>query len=183
MLKRRARGGSLLEVLVAITISSMGLLALAASHMHALRQASLQQHRVLAAWLVSDLAERIRMNSPTSTSAEYAFTATFSDQASAPAAPSILCVAKADACTVAEMAAADLHAWRSRLRAQLPNGSGFVRIDTSIVGAIDIWAAWTEPGAPSGEDTFTEGSRECPSGLSAGDEVPPVRCQTLRIQL
>jgi type IV pilus assembly protein PilV len=184
MLKRRAYGGSLLEVLVAITIASLGLLALAASHLHALRQASLQQHRVLAAWLISDLAERIRVNSPTPADAQgYSFETPFALQATGPATPLPSCLAPTDACTVAQMAAADLHAWRSRLRAQLPDGSGFVSIDPNASGAIDIWAVWTEPGAPPGEDTFTEGARECPSGLDAGDNVPPVRCQTLRIQL
>lgn len=185
MLRRSALGSSLLEVLVAITIASLGLLALAGSHLHALRQASLQQHRVLAAWLISDLAERIRVNAPTpADAAGYNFTDKFAAQKSGSTAPTRLCGAPADACTVNDMAAADLHAWRSRLRAQLPNGSGFVSIDANVAGAIDIWAAWTEPGAPAGdEDTFTEGARECPTGLSAGSNVPPVRCQTLRIQL
>jgi len=185
MLRRRAFGGSLLEVLVAITIASLGLLALAGSHLHALRQASLQQHRVLAAWLVSDLAERIRANSPSPADASsYAFTDSFADQAKLPAAPAPACVAPADTCTVPQMAAADLHAWRTRLRAQLPQGSGFVSPDANVPGTFDIWAAWAEPAAAAtDEDTLTEGARECPSGLSAGSQVPPVRCLSLRIQL
>jgi type IV pilus assembly protein PilV len=185
MLRRRASGSSLLEVLVAITIASLGLLALAGSHLHALRQASLQQHRLVAAWLVSDLAERIRVNSPTAAdAASYEFTDPFAAQATLAAAPVPACDAPADNCTVAQMAAADLHAWRSRLRAQLPRGAGFVRPDPLVAGAIDIWAAWTEPEAPaSDEDLRIEGARECPVGLDTGSNDVPVRCHTLRIQL
>ncbi len=185
MLRRQA-GGGLLEVLVAITVSSMGLLALAGSHLHALRQSTALEHRMLAAWLVSDLGERMRASGADGTSANaYEFSGLdFSDQAAAPPAPSILCAQPTHTCTLAEMAAADLHVWRVRVRAQLPEGSGFVLPDANAGGAVDIWVAWVEPLAANPDEVQRAGGdRECPAGLAADNHSAVVRCHSLRVQL
>ena len=72
---------------------------------------------------------------------------------------------------------------RLAVRDVLPGGAVYVLPDPNASGAVDLWVAWSESGAPSQDEVVrTQGSKECPSGLSAA-ATPEVRCLFLRVQL
>jgi len=180
----RARGVTLIEVLVAIVIASLGVLTLAGTQVTALRQAKQSQHRAVAMLLAGDLAERMRANAAATA---YTFQVDYTTQAgpasAAPTAPSPGCDSATDNCTAVQMAAADLYGWRLAVRALLPGGAVYLLPDPNTANAADLWVAWNEPAVQSADEVVrTQGSMECPSGLSAA-ATPTVRCLFLRVQL
>ncbi len=184
---RRARGVTLIEVLVAIVIASLGVLTLAGTQVTALRQAKQSQHRAVALLLAGDLAERMRANPAVTATPAYAYQVDYVTQAgptsAAPTAPAPACDAATDNCTAAQVAAADLYGWRLAARALLPGGAVYVLPDPLTGGAVDLWVAWNEPAVQSQDEVArTQGSLECPSGLSAAATLT-VRCLFLRVQL
>lgn len=185
---RRARGVTLIEVLVAIVITSLGVLTLAGTQAAALRQAKQSQHRAVALLLAGDLAERMRANhAQGGAAAGYGYQADYATQAGpaskAPTAPTPACDSAGDNCDAGQLAAADLYGWRLAVRDLLPGGAVYLLPDADTGGAVDLWVAWNEPAvlAPD-EVSRTSGSMECPSGLSAA-ATPTVRCMFLRVQL
>lgn len=65
------RGSSLIEVLVALLVFSVGMLGLAALQLNALQGASDSSQRSQTTWIMQDIAERFRAN-PEGTAATYA---------------------------------------------------------------------------------------------------------------
>jgi type IV pilus assembly protein PilV len=185
---RRARGVTLIEVLVAIVITSLGVLTLAGTQVTALRQAKQSQNRAVAVLLAGDLAERMRANHAVGgTPAPYAYQVDYVTQAGptsqAPTVPTPACDTAADNCSAAQMAAADLYGWRLAARDLLPGGAVYLLPDPNTGDALDVWVAWNEPAVLSKDEVSrTSGSMECPSGLSAA-ATPTVRCLFLRVQL
>jgi len=182
---RPARGVTLIEVLVAIVVTSLGILTLAGTQATALRQAKQSQHRAVALLLAGDLAERMRANHAMGgTPAAYAYQVDYTTQAGpAPTAPAPACTAATDNCSAAQMAAADLYGWRLAARDLLPGGAVYLLPDANTGGAVDLWVAWNESAVLSQDEVSrTSGSMECPSGLSAAG-TPTVRCLFLRVQL
>lgn len=172
-------GSSLLEVLVSIVIASIGLLGLAGINAAAVRYGKLSQYRAIATLLVGDITERMRANNVGGSAAlDYQFTTDYATQQAAIAAVVPACDAVASACvTTAQMAAADIVAWRQSVRSSLPGGS--VRLVVAT-GAFDLWIAWTDAG---NEHILTGGALECPAafGLTAADSN--VRCMYFRVQI
>lgn len=171
-------GVSLIEVLIAIVIASIGLLALAGVNASSIRYAKMSQYRGTATMLANDIAERMRANSLGF--ASYGLGSDFSTQVSVPSAPSPLCNSYGGVtCTAAQVAAVDLQSWRVRLRSQLPEGSAYITILNAQVAA-DLWIVWRDPAVATDDLDRTNG--ECPNGLSVGSDYS-VRCSYFRINL
>lgn len=172
-------GSSLLEVLVSIVIASIGLLGLAGINAAAVRYGKLSQYRAIATLLVGDITERMRANNGAVSAGNYQFLSDYATQQAAIAAVNPACDSAANACTTAaQMAAADLAAWRQTVRNSLPGGS--VRLVLTASGASDLWVIWTDAG---NEHILTGGALECPAalGLTAADSN--VRCLYFRVQV
>lgn len=112
------RGVSLVEVLVASVVLSVGLLGLAGLQASGLRVGQSSIHRAQAAQLAYDVIERVRVN-----------------------------IANADAYSLAldeppgegtSVAARDLQDWRLRLRS-LPNGVGSIAINGAEITVVVQW--------------------------------------------
>lgn len=115
---RRQSGLSLLEVLVAIVILSLGLLGMAGLQAAGLRASHSATYRAQAAQLANDMAERIRANLGQATSYGLTLAAT---------APSC-----------GGICGADITDWLARLRT-LPAGDGSIAVDTANeVVTIDV---------------------------------------------
>jgi len=114
---RRARGATLVEVLVALVIVSAGMLAVATLTVHALRIGHLALLRTQVATLVSDIADRIRAN-PAAGNAYHCsrYPGGPSERNCAPSAAS----PGGSNCTADELAEDDLARWLSSVRSALP---------------------------------------------------------------
>lgn len=128
-----AAGFTLLEVLVAVVVLSIGLLGLASLQVNGLQFNHSAYLRTQATLLAEELADRMRANRPGFIANNY------DNPVAALNAP---CRAAAG-CTVAQMAQNDIAEWQQALAALLPNGQGVVCLDT-----VPIEAAST-PTAPS----------------------------------
>lgn len=132
----RWAGFTLIEVLVALVVMSVGMLGIAALYLEGLRAGRTAVYRTTAVTLAADMADRIRANRDAG--AAYAGTGPGSDEA---------CVNGDADCSPAEMAADDWFEWRQRIGDQLPAGAA-ARIDVNGAGPVEyvIRLEWPEIG-------------------------------------
>lgn len=180
---KRARGASLIEVLVSVLLAAIGLLALAGANVASIRYSKMSQYRGTATMLAADLAERMRANQ--AGLAGYAVASDFAAQATVPGA-STACEGYSATCSSADLATYDLVAWRRAVRNQLPEGSVFVTPSTAVVNpvlAADVWIAWRDPAVAAPDDNSTDSrnnTKECPSSYSTDKSI---RCIYFRINI
>lgn len=146
----KTTGFSLIEVLVALVVLSIGLLGIAALHIDNVRNGQSALQRTRAVNLAADMADRIRANP----GGDY-------DVGAGPAgaAPNPVCADGADGeapgdCNASQMAAYDVWQWRTALEATaatgLPDGQGSVELDTSTDPDSHVIAVrWTDKGQPN----------------------------------
>ncbi|WPB55071.1 type IV pilus modification protein PilV [Xylophilus sp. GOD-11R] len=135
-MKRRQRGMTLIEVLIAMLVMSVGMLGIAGLQAVVGKYQTGSRVRAKMGPLLQDIADRVRLN-PTqagdnvitgiaSTSA-YTLTSNWSTQsASDPTAPTRDCETGSVTCSPSERAAYDLAIWRQRVRAAMPTGSALL---------------------------------------------------------
>jgi len=129
------RGFSLVEVLIALIILSVGMLGIAGLYVQSMQAGRTSMFRHNAVTLVGDIADRIRAN-PSAGAAYTATTGVDND-----------CVGGDVNCTPAEMAAQDIDLWQEQADASLPNGTVTVTLDSSVVPpSYQITVGWDEPG-------------------------------------
>jgi type IV pilus assembly protein PilV len=125
------RGFSLLEVLVAVLILSVGLLGIAGLQVTGLRYASAANMQYVASLQVLDMAERMRANmAGVSAGAYNSISGTGSDPG---------CISSS--CTASQMAATDAYQWNTANARVLPSGTGTVTRNGSL---FTINISWNE---------------------------------------
>lgn len=132
-LNRNESGFTLLEVLVAIIVLSLGLLGLAGLQAATLRNNQIAYYRAIAIQQTYDMADRIRANQKGAKDGEYDAL-----NAAIPADPD--CVT--NTCTAANMAVADHSQWNNNNARMLPGGTGTVV--SAAGGGFDITVSWNE---------------------------------------
>lgn len=189
--RRLNKGGTLIEVLVSIVISSIALLALAGVNASAVRYTKMSQYRATSTLLANDLGERMRANKGVPAEGAVAATgffagyydyntADFASQATSASLPAELCNTAASSCTTQQIADLDIAQWRLLVRTQLPEGSIFISRQAGAVAA-DVWVAWRDP-AVANNDQAPASATECPDGLNLEADLS-VRCSYFRINL
>ena len=182
--RARHRGASMIEVLVAILIVSLGILALAGLLGVSSRLGKTSEFRAVAALLAADIADRMRANRPGADAGDYELTPSKLAGALPVAAT---CVTSTD-CSAAELAAIDKAEWQARLLNSLPGGTGYVAY-TAAEGAADIWVIWRDPKALSTSDDdhtadnalITDGvTQRCPTNFATTDNPS---CMYFRVGL
>ena len=137
------KGFTLVEVLIALVVLSVGMLGVAVLLLGGLQGSRHALIRTQAVNLASDMAERIRANRSAGTTYDTEFTT----------APALVaaCEQAASTCTPAQMASNDLKRWQDALAAGLPAGTGAVDVQpiTATVNQYTITVSWTQ----SGDDT------------------------------
>lgn len=173
-------GSTLLEVLVAVLILALGVLAMAGVLAVSNRFGKTSEMRSLSTLLANDMADRMRAN-PAGL-ASYSLTPT----ALASSAGSAATCATAGACTAAEMAAVDLAEWKAAIYKALPSGTGYVTVSDTTNRMVDVWVIWVEPSAL--DTNFVANSRTVSTSQASG--CPPnfattnaPRCMYFRIGL
>ncbi|HAS85444.1 MAG TPA: type IV pilus modification protein PilV [Candidatus Competibacter sp.] len=133
---KNSAGFTLLEVLVALVVLSVGLLGLASLQVNGLRFNHSAYLRTQATLLAEELADRMRANQPGFAAGNY----------NNPANPAVVAACQTPAgCTPDQMAQTDVAQWRQSLATLLPTGQGVVCLDTVPVES----PATSTPAAPS----------------------------------
>jgi type IV pilus assembly protein PilV len=177
----RARGFSLIEVLVSIFIVSLGVLALGGLLQSASRYGKMSEVRSMATLLANDIADRIHANA-SDFGKNYAFGSDQSFPTSLPTAAQDCIVT--NQCSVSKLAQRDLYAWTTRLRSMLPDGSAYIKFNsgTTSNGAYDVWVAWRDPSTTANGSTERPDS-ECPQNWSGASDNKSVRCVYIQVGL
>lgn len=132
--KGRQRGFSLIEVLIALIIMSVGMLGIAGLFVQSMQAGRTSMFRHHAVTLAGDVADRIRANPR-------------AGGAYAGAGANNNCVAAGFDCNEAEMAANDIFLWDQQATQALPNGQVQVQFDNAVVPPLyTITVQWNEPG-------------------------------------
>ena len=133
--RRTGSGGTLIEVLVAMTVMSAGMLGVAALFSEGLKSGRLSLHRITAVQLVVDMAERIRGNPGV-------------PHAYGSAAQDLGCANSGIRCTPNQLAADDLFQWQLNIKRQLPAGALGTILQTSTASGnrYQINVAWPDGG-------------------------------------
>ncbi|MDG2288271.1 MAG: type IV pilus modification protein PilV [Woeseiaceae bacterium] len=133
-LNSKVRGFTLIEVLIALVIMSVGMLGIAGLYVHSMQAGRTSILRHNAVTLAGDIADRIRANPR-------------AGAAYAQAGANNNCVDGGVNCTIGEMAANDIFLWDQQAEATLPNGQVSIVVENGLVPpTYQITLTWTEPG-------------------------------------
>ena len=185
----RQRGASMIEVLVAILLVSVGLLGIAGLSGATFSYNKASQMRLTGIALVNDLADRARVNVygydlgeyDIELSKDFESTPVEVDDANLDKDPTVA----ADAEDVARnLAEADVDQFLRSVRSRLPQG------DAIVMGAgagrasatsrdLDVWLLWKEAATAEGDEDddrgdfslFDAGKGNCPDNLSTADKA------------
>jgi type IV pilus assembly protein PilV len=131
---KQQRGFSLVEVLIALIIMSVGMLGIAGLYVQSMQAGRTSMFRHQAVTLAGDVADRIRAN-PRAGIAYAGFGANNN------------CVGAGVDCNEAQMAANDIFVWDQEALDSLPNGDVIVAFDDTVNPPLyTITIQWTEPG-------------------------------------
>ncbi len=131
---KRVQGFTLVEVLIALIILSVGMLGIAGLYVHSMQAGRTSLFRHHAVTLAGDVADRIRAN-PRAVGA-YALAGANNN-----------CVDGGINCTPAQMAANDIFLWDLQATDTLPTGTVAVVFDNALVPpTYQITVSWNEPG-------------------------------------
>jgi type IV pilus assembly protein PilV len=133
-IKKSAAGFSLVEVLIALVIMSVGMLGIAGLYVHTMQAGRTSLFRHHAVTLAGDVADRIRANPRAG--AGYVV-AGFDNS----------CVDGGIDCTPAEMAQHDIFLWSTQATDTLPGGTVNIVLNNAIVpNTYQITIGWNEAG-------------------------------------
>lgn len=185
---RAQRGTSLVEILVAVLILSIGFVALLGVRTASLRYSKAAEFRTAAALLAEDYADKMRANAQGARNGNYIYTTTYSADAALPEVPPLaMCATGAcNVATAAAVAAQDQAIWLRSARGLLP-GAGLWATRPAGAGAgsevMDVWVIWQEAQGSAaegdGEDQINA-AYACPDASGAPAEA---RCLHYRITL
>lgn len=183
---RQQAGSTLIEVLVAALILSIGIMALVGVQGSSMQMAKMAQQRGEASRLAQDLADRMRANANLDTLKNVYFREkpTYSGNVAVQVIPAT-CKGKTS-CPSEDIAKLDLAEMREQARLAL-NGVVYIAGEELAGGAaepdiaIDIWVIWQTASTKS-DDTGTLTGTGCPEGaVSAGTKN--VQCLLTRVML
>ncbi len=132
----RQRGISLIESLIAIVVTALGILGVLGVQMRTLSDTSTTVRRAQAIRLIEDLGERMKVN-PNALASINAYVTKFAD------APPTAFGTCPTACTQADMVAYDLATWKKSVSDTLPLGKAAIFIppagQSSQLGVLIAW--------------------------------------------
>lgn len=185
----RQRGASMIEVLVAILLVSVGLLGIAGLSGATFSYNKASQMRLTGIALVNDLADRARVNVygydrggyDIDLSKDFESTAVVVPDANLDLDPSDT----VDAATAADaLAAADVDQFLRSVRNRLPQGDAVVmsRIGPNNERDLDVWLLWKEPQTDAADSLFGAGQGSCPGNLTT-EEQAEFSCMYFKVGL
>lgn len=135
------RGFTMIEVLVALVVLSVGLLGLAGMQLTGLRYNQGAYSRSQAALMANDIIDRMRANTDGLSAGAYDAAI---DTTAAPGASAAGCLSAAGGCTPAELAAGDIYEWCQLFNATPPILPGASATMTKAGNVFTIVVTWPE---------------------------------------
>ena len=136
--ERQQSGFSLVEVLIALVIMSVGMLGIAGLYVQSMQAGRTSTFRHHAVTLAGDVADRIRANPTAGVAYNHAANAPGTDNS---------CVDGGVMCIAADMAANDIFLWQAQADDTLPSGDVAVVFDGGVSPpTYQITVSWNEPG-------------------------------------
>lgn len=130
----RSGGFSLIEVLIALVIMSVGMLGIAGLYVHSMQAGRTSIFRHQAVTLAGDIADRIRANP--GAGADYLVAGVDNG-----------CVAGGVDCTPTQMAQNDIFLWDQQAANSLPGGAINVAFNNGVTPNVyTVTITWNEPG-------------------------------------
>lgn len=121
---RKSHGFSLLEILIAVVVLSIGILGMAGLQFASLQSNQQSYQRSQAATLVASMLDRMRANQAAAAAGAYALAANIT-----PTAVTIDCAAAS--CDTAQLAVYDLSTWYATLTQTLPGSTAIIACSTT----------------------------------------------------
>lgn len=137
---------TLLEVLVAVVVLSVGLLAMAKAHLHAMHAQRTGAHDAAASALLADMAGRMQANVAGLTAKAYDMPPerlSLAPDRDATHGTHRACTVADAGCTPEDMAQQDLRAWRQRVIWALPGSAAWLEWKGPEQTG-QIWLLWSE---------------------------------------
>lgn len=156
-------GFTLLEVLVAVLIVSLGMLGIGAALATVHRSTSSSYLQQQSVQLASDIIERMRQNDTAAQTFDYNIV--YAGGIVAP--PAVMCDQSGVACSGAELATYDLWQWRSSVNSLLPGGTAKVAV---VLTPANTYEATV---------TVTYNDRPAATALKSGATTRTVQLETL----
>lgn len=161
--RRRQRGISLIESLVALLVAALGILGVVGVQMRTLADTQTGLRRAQAIRLIEDLSERTRVN-PNAL-------ASISSYASAMGGAPDTVPSCADGCDIAALAARDVADWKQAVAQQLPGGQAAIFVAPSEATGnerqLGVLIAWRENERADADADYLAaidtGSSDCPT--------------------
>src|ERR1700761_644698 len=181
---RSAQAGfSLVEVLVAMFVVAMGILALAGLLQASTRYSKRSELRSTATLLANDIADRIRANPMGAQVGADGYDLVDKAFPSPLAPPHAACTSDTP-CGPVDLAKVDLADWTARVHATLPKGSTWIQYHAGVAPApeyLDVWVGWADPLTLSPGISTDRSGTECPDAWKKAE--PSVRCVYLQVAL
>ena len=179
-LTQHQSGASLIEVLVAVLILSIGMLALGGMLAYAVQMPKLAAYRAAATSLAASHIERMRANTTGFALGSYQESMTYNINLPA-VTPCVY-----PACTPNTMGTMDKNETNQAIRRELPMGGMRVTCNSACTDLDgDIWVMWQEP--TTFASISTSNSDECPTSTAAAPFTaftsPKPRCLHVRFKL
>lgn len=173
---RQQTGFSLLEVLIAIIVLTIGFFGVAALQLQTIKEQRSAQFYGRAAVLAGEMVERMRANRLGVSTTQYLTPTDYSSAVSTPPAAPSCGFAQLPACTdAASMSVTDLFNWQTSIASSLSGGAGMLlntnyNSGTLSSNARTVVIVWREPVIDRnlGVPTPTK-DPSCPNSISAPD--------------
>ena len=136
----KSKGFTIIEVLVAMIILSIGVLGLGVLQLTSLQNTQSGQMKSQASIMAYDIIDSMRTNIPSVNSGSYGITlATDTPDA-------VNCYGGQADCTAAQMAISDVNHWRTTLGVSLPSGNGGIATtDLGDTTLVSVTISWIDP--------------------------------------
>ncbi|HID81766.1 MAG TPA: type IV pilus modification protein PilV [Chromatiales bacterium] len=137
-IRPKETGFTLVEMLVAVVVLSVGLLGLASLQANSLKMNDSAYYRTQATYLGYDILERMRANRAAAITNSYNVTSGFTPP------------------TGSSVEESDLREWDNLVRSLLPSGQGSIACDAAGVGLCTITISWNDSRAATNTEANTK---------------------------
>lgn len=182
---KRQNGFTLIESLIAILLTALGILGILGVQMRTLANTQDTMRRTQSIRLIEDLSERIK-NQASSIANASQYTTSWIDLTQSITAPSIDC--STSSCTATQLAAYDKYAWLMTAKNNLPLGKAriFATADGKALGVMLAWRSNEGPAgilAPAQSVDASGSAVQCPKQNASDSNSPAMSCHLQFISL